>query len=386
MRISLITGANKGIGFEVARQLGGLGEQKVLVGARNEERGRKAAAALRAEGVDAAYVHVDVTDAAGLERAAKRMEREYGRLDALVNNAGIAILDWNLRPGRVPLDVVRRTYETNVVGVIAVTDAMLPLLRRSAAGRIVNVSSAASLGNPNNINTAYATSKVALNHFTRQLAMELKGTGVTANVFHPGEVKTDLWAEMKKDVLALGTQNMLRWINWVEETGGDQEKAIDILRAKGAAKAAKRSAREASEGAVGSYIHMGGRIGVLVEINCETDFVARNEEFQKLVRDVAMHIAAASPAAVRREDIPADEVERERAVYREQMRESGKPEKIWDKIVEGKLEKFFQEAALLEQPFVKDPDITVGQLVTQAGAKTGENIVVRRFTRFALGE
>lgn len=172
----------------------------------------------------------------------------------------------------------------------------------------------------------------------------------------------------------------------LEETGGDQEKAIDLLRAKGAAKAAKRSAREASEGAVGSYIHMGGRIGVLVEINCETDFVARNDEFQKLVRDVAMHIAAASPAAVRREDIPADEVERERAVYREQMRESGKPEKIWDKIVEGKLEKFFQETALLEQPFVKDPDITVGQLVTQAGAKMGENIVVRRFTRFALGE
>ena len=172
----------------------------------------------------------------------------------------------------------------------------------------------------------------------------------------------------------------------LEETGGDQEKAIDILRAKGAAKAAKRSAREASEGAVGSYIHMGGRIGVLVEINCETDFVARNEEFQRLVRDVAMHIAAASPVAVSREDVPADEVERERSVYREQMRESGKPEKIWDKIVEGKLEKYFQEVALLEQPFVKDPDITVGQLVTQAGAKTGENIVVRRFTRYALGE
>jgi elongation factor Ts len=172
----------------------------------------------------------------------------------------------------------------------------------------------------------------------------------------------------------------------LEETGGDQEKAIDLLRAKGAAKAAKRSAREASEGAVGSYIHMGGRIGVLVEINCETDFVARNEEFQRLVRDVALHIAAASPVAVSREDVPADEVERERSVYREQMRESGKPEKIWDKIVEGKLEKYFQEVALLEQPFVKDPDITVGQLVTQAGAKTGENIVVRRFTRYALGE
>ena len=170
------------------------------------------------------------------------------------------------------------------------------------------------------------------------------------------------------------------------DAGGDMEKAIDLLRAKGAAKAAKRSAREASEGAVGSYVHMGGKIGVLVEVNCETDFVARNDEFQQLVRDVAMHIAASGPAAVSREDIPADLVERERAVYREQMKESGKPEHIWDKIVDGKLDKFFQESALLEQPFVKNPDITVGDLVTQASARTGENIVVRRFTRFALGE
>ena len=170
------------------------------------------------------------------------------------------------------------------------------------------------------------------------------------------------------------------------EAGGDIEKAIDILRARGAAKAAKRSAREASEGAVGSYVHMGGRIGVLVEVNCETDFVARNDEFQQLVRDVAMHIAATNPAAVRREEISAELVDRERGVFREQMRESGKPEHIWDKIVEGKLDKFFQESTLLEQPFVKNPDITVGDLVTQASAKTGENIVVRRFTRFALGE
>jgi elongation factor Ts len=170
------------------------------------------------------------------------------------------------------------------------------------------------------------------------------------------------------------------------EAGGDMEKAIDLLRARGAAKAAKRSAREASEGSIGSYVHMGGRIGVLVEVNCETDFVARNEEFQQLVRDVAMHIAATSPAAVRREDIPGDLVERERGVYREQMKESGKPEHIWDKIVEGKLDKFFQESTLLEQPFVKNPDITVGDLVTQASARTGENIVIRRFTRFALGE
>jgi elongation factor Ts len=170
------------------------------------------------------------------------------------------------------------------------------------------------------------------------------------------------------------------------EAGGDLEAAIDILRAKGAAKAAKRADREAREGAVGSYIHMGGKIGVLVEVNCETDFVARNDAFQALVRDIAMHIAAAAPVAIRREDFPSDLVERERAVYREQMRESGKPEQIWDKIVDGKLEKFFAEQALLEQPFVKNPDLTMGQIITEAASKTGEKIEVRRFTRFALGE
>ncbi len=170
------------------------------------------------------------------------------------------------------------------------------------------------------------------------------------------------------------------------DTNGDMEAAIDLLRAKGAAKAAKRAGREAGEGAVGSYIHMGGKIGVLVEVNCETDFVARNDQFQQLVRDLAMHIAAASPVSVRREDIAPEVVERERNVYREQMRESGKPEKIWDKIVDGKLDKFYQESALMEQPFVKNPDVTIGQLVTDASAKTGENIVVRRFARFALGE
>ncbi len=170
------------------------------------------------------------------------------------------------------------------------------------------------------------------------------------------------------------------------EAGGDLEAAIDILRAKGAAKAAKRADREAREGAVGSYIHMGGKIGVLVEVNCETDFVARNDAFQALVRDIAMHIAAAAPVAIRREDFPAELVERERNVYREQMKESGKPEQIWDKIVDGKLEKFFAEQALLEQPFVKNPDLTMGQIITEAASKTGEKIEVRRFTRFALGE
>jgi elongation factor Ts len=170
------------------------------------------------------------------------------------------------------------------------------------------------------------------------------------------------------------------------EAGGDMEKAIDILRAKGAAKAAKRADRETKEGTVGSYIHMGGRIGVLVEVGCETDFVARNDQFQALVRDIAMHIAAAAPVAIRREDFPADLVERERAVYREQMRESGKPEAIWDKIVDGKMEKFFADQALLEQPFVKNPDVTVGQLVNEVSGKTGEKFEVRRFARFALGE
>ena len=170
------------------------------------------------------------------------------------------------------------------------------------------------------------------------------------------------------------------------DSNGDMEAAIDLLRAKGAAKAAKRSAREASEGAIGSYIHMGGKIGVMVEVNCETDFVARNDAFQQLVRDIAMHVAASNPTAVRREEIAPDVVERERGVYREQMKESGKPEKIWDKIIEGKLDKFFQESALMEQPFVKNPDQTVGELITEVSAKTGENIVVRRFTRYALGE
>ncbi|CAN5805658.1 translation elongation factor Ts [soil metagenome] len=172
----------------------------------------------------------------------------------------------------------------------------------------------------------------------------------------------------------------------LQEANGDMEAAIDILRAKGSAKAAKRASREASEGAIGNYIHMGGKIGVLVEINCETDFVARNDAFQQLVRDVAMHIAAANPVGVGREDVDSALVERERNVYREQMRESGKPEQIWDKIIDGKIQKFFQESTLMEQPFVKNPDQTVQQLIAEVSGKTGENIVIRRFTRFELGE
>jgi len=172
----------------------------------------------------------------------------------------------------------------------------------------------------------------------------------------------------------------------LEEASGDIEGAIDVLRARGTAKAAKRAAREASDGAIGSYIHMGGRIGVLIEVNCETDFVAKTDQFQQLVRDIAMHIAASSPVSIRREEIPAEVVERERSVYREQMKESGKPEQIWDKIIDGKMEKFFAESTLLEQPYVKNPDQTVGQLITEVAAKTGEKIEVRRFTRYGLGD
>jgi elongation factor Ts len=192
-----------------------------------------------------------------------------------------------------------------------------------------------------------------------------------------------------KDVKALRDRTgagMMDCKKALQETGGDMEAAVDYLRSKGAARAAKRAEKAANEGTVGHYIHHGGRIGVLVEVNCETDFVARNDSFLGLVRDIAMHIAAASPLAVTAEGIPADVVERERAIFRDQVRNEGKPEQIRDKIVEGKLRKFYQEHVLLEQPYVKDPDITVRELIERSVAQTGENIVVRRFARFAVGE
>ncbi len=174
----------------------------------------------------------------------------------------------------------------------------------------------------------------------------------------------------------------------LEEANGELETAIDILRAKGVAKAAKRAGKETREGAVGSYVHMGGKIGVLVEINCETDFVARTDAFRDLVHHIAMHIAAANPLAVTAEDIPAEIVEREKAVFLEQVKNEGKPEKIWERIVDGKLKKFYQDNALVDQIYVRDPEgkQTVGQLITEVSAKTGERIQVRRFVRYALGE
>jgi elongation factor Ts len=170
------------------------------------------------------------------------------------------------------------------------------------------------------------------------------------------------------------------------ESGGDLQKAVVSLREKGLAAAAKRSARVTSEGLVGSYIHAGGKIGVLIEVNCETDFVARTPEFQALVKDLAMQVAAASPRWVRREEIPADTIEAERNIYRAQAGGSGKPPAVIEKIVDGKLVKFVADTCLLDQPFIKDPQRSVGQLVTDSIAKIGENIVVRRFARFQLGE
>lgn len=172
----------------------------------------------------------------------------------------------------------------------------------------------------------------------------------------------------------------------LEEAKGNIEEAIDYLRRKGLAKAAKKAGRVATEGLVASYIHPGGKIGVLVEINCETDFVAKTEEFQTFVKNMAMHIAAANPQYIRREDIPVDVIEREKQIYRMQALEAGKPEKVIDKIVEGKLERFYSEVCLLEQTYIKDPDLTVKDVLDAMIAKVGENINIRRFVRFQLGE
>jgi len=170
------------------------------------------------------------------------------------------------------------------------------------------------------------------------------------------------------------------------ESKGDLEAAVSILREKGQAAAKKKAARAATEGAVGTYLHAGGKIAVLVEVNCESDFVARTEEFQVLCHELAMHVAALDPRYVRREDVPAEIVERERANYLEQAQSSGKPENVLERIVEGKLEKFFAESCLYEQHFIKDEQITVRDLIQQAIAKMGENIGVRRFARFKVGE
>ncbi|MCD5405146.1 MAG: translation elongation factor Ts [Desulfotomaculum sp.] len=170
------------------------------------------------------------------------------------------------------------------------------------------------------------------------------------------------------------------------EAGGDIDKAVNLLREKGLAAAAKKAGRVAAEGVVSSYIHGDGRIGVLVEVNCETDFVAKTDEFKELVKDIAMQIAAAKPEYVRREDVPESVIEKEKEILKAQALNEGKPEHIVEKMVQGRIEKYYKEICLLDQPFIKNPDITVQQLVNEKIAKIGENIVVRRFVRFELGE
>lgn len=170
------------------------------------------------------------------------------------------------------------------------------------------------------------------------------------------------------------------------ENANDIEKAIDYLRQKGLAAAQKKSGRETNQGLIHAYIHAGGKIGVLIEVNCETDFVARNEEFKGFVNDLALQVAASRPSYVKREDIPAEVVRKEKSIYEGQAKEMGKPPAAWPKIVEGKLEKFYQESCLLEQSFIKDPAVTIKDLVAQKIAKIGENMNVRRFTRYQLGE
>ena len=172
----------------------------------------------------------------------------------------------------------------------------------------------------------------------------------------------------------------------LKEANGDLQAATDILRKRGLAQAGKKAGRSTNEGLIGSYIHMGGKIGVLVEINCESDFVARTDDFQNLAREIAMHIAAASPQYVRREEIPADVLDRERDIYKGQMEGQNKPANVIEKIVEGKLNSFYEQVCLLDQPSVRDPKVTIGQLVTTAISKMGENIAIPRFVRFKLGE
>ncbi len=191
--------------------------------------------------------------------------------------------------------------------------------------------------------------------------------------------------ELIKDLRARTGAGILDCKKALAEVGEDIEKAVDYLREKGLAKAAKKAGREASEGSVFSYIHTNSKVGTLLELNCETDFVARTDEFKNLGKEIAMHIAAASPAYVSPEEVPGEDLEREKEIYRKQALEQGKPEHIVDKIAEGRVQKFYEESCLLEQAYVRNPDKKIKDLVTDEIAKLGENIVVRRFSRFSIG-
>lgn len=189
-----------------------------------------------------------------------------------------------------------------------------------------------------------------------------------------------------KDLREKTGAGMMECKKALAESGGDLDKAIDYLRQKGLAAATKKASRTASDGAVGAYVHPGGKIGVLVELNCETDFVARTAEFQSLLKDIAMQIAAANPRYIRPEEVPSGQLEKEKEIYRRQALESGKPEKVVEKIIDGKIDRFYSEVCLLEQSFIKNPDRKVADILTEAVARLGENIQVKRFSRYQLGE
>jgi len=191
---------------------------------------------------------------------------------------------------------------------------------------------------------------------------------------------------MVKELRTLTGAGMMDCKKALVETGGDKKKALTLLREKGLASAAKRAGRVAAQGVVDAYIHLGGKVGVLLEVNCETDFVARNDEFKSFVRDICLQVAATNPLYLEREDVPAAVVEEEKEILRNQALREGKPEKIVEKIISGRIEKYYQENCLLEQPFVKDDKKTIQELLTENRAKIGENIIIRRFARFEIGE
>jgi elongation factor Ts len=196
----------------------------------------------------------------------------------------------------------------------------------------------------------------------------------------------EITATMVKKLRDLTGAGMMECKAALSEAAGNVDEATTILRKRGLAMATKKAGRSTNEGLIGSYIHMGGKIGVLVEVNCESDFVARTDDFQSLAREIAMHIAAANPQYVRREEVPGDVLERERAIYRAQMEGQNKPPEVINKIIEGKLNSFYEQVCLLDQPSIRDPKVSIGQAVQQAIAKMGENIAIARFVRFKLGE
>jgi elongation factor Ts len=197
---------------------------------------------------------------------------------------------------------------------------------------------------------------------------------------------TAITADMVKQLRDKTGAGMMECKAALAEANGNMEEAVTLLRKRGLAQAAKRAGRATAQGMIGSYIHMGGKIGVLVEVNCESDFVARTDDFTGLVKEIAMHIAAADPKWVRREDVPAEAIEKEKSIYRAQMEKDNKPAHVLDKIIEGKLGSFYSQFVLLDQPSVRDSAVTIAQLVAQASAKTGENIQISRFVRFRVGE